>query len=188
MRKAIAEGKKILVLINPPYAEAGTGVDSGNKEGVATTKVSKNMPDYGYATRELFTQFLARITQEIPNATLAMFSKLKYVNAPNFEIFREKWNAEYLGGFIVHSMAFDGLKGEFPIGFLVWKTNQNALIKSNITEIITDVLDKNTNPIGEKKFFNLPNNSFLNSWAKRPKTSKLAVIPLKNAVFQQLEQ
>jgi len=80
LRKAIAEGKKILVLINPPYAEAGTGVDSGNKEGVATTKVSKQMPDYGYATRELFTQFLARITQEIPNATLAMFSKLKYVN------------------------------------------------------------------------------------------------------------
>lgn len=85
LRKAIAEGKKLLVLINPPYAEAGTGLDSGNKEGVATTKMSKHMPDYGYATRELFTQFLARITQEIPHATLAMFSKLKYVNAPNFE-------------------------------------------------------------------------------------------------------
>jgi hypothetical protein len=30
LRKAIAEGKKILVLINLPYAESGTGVDSGN--------------------------------------------------------------------------------------------------------------------------------------------------------------
>ena len=39
-----------------------------------------------------------------------MFSKLKYVNAPNFEKFRENWNAEYLDGFIVHSKAFDGLK------------------------------------------------------------------------------
>lgn len=73
LRKAIADNKKILVLINPPYAEAGTGLDSGNKEGVATTKISKQMPDYGYATRELFTQFIARVTQEMPNATVAMF-------------------------------------------------------------------------------------------------------------------
>jgi hypothetical protein len=119
LRKAIADGKKILVLINPPYAEAGTGIDSGNKEGVATTKMSMHMPDYGYATRELFVQFIARISQELPNATLAIFSKLKYVNAPNFEKFRELWSAAYLGGFVVHSKAFDGLKGDFPIGFLI---------------------------------------------------------------------
>jgi hypothetical protein len=64
LRKAISEGKKILVLINPPYAEAGTGLDSGNKEGVASTRIGRHMPDYGYATRELFTQFVARISIE----------------------------------------------------------------------------------------------------------------------------
>jgi hypothetical protein len=37
---------------------------------------------------ELFTQFVARIAKEIPTATIAMFSTLKYVNAPNFEKFR----------------------------------------------------------------------------------------------------
>jgi len=68
------------------------------------------MDKYGKASNELFTQFIARIALEIPSATLAMFSKLKYVNAPNFEEFRKVWDAEYLGGFIVHSKAFDGLK------------------------------------------------------------------------------
>ncbi len=53
------------------------------------------MEQYGKASNELFTQFIARIAQEIPNVTLAIFSKLKYVNAPNFEKFRENWNAEY---------------------------------------------------------------------------------------------
>jgi hypothetical protein len=182
LRDAIAQGKKILVLINPPYAESGSSGGEEAKINVASTKMSNSMQDYGFAKRELFTQFVARISQEIPNATLAMFSKLKYVNAPNFELFREKWSAEYLGGFIVHSMAFDGLKGDFPIGFLVWKTNQNAKNKSVITEIITDVIDKKTNPIGEKKFYNLPNDSFLNSWVKRPRANKQPVIPLKNAV------
>jgi len=37
-------------------------------------------------SRELFVQFLARIAEEFPQATVSMFSKLKYVNAPNFEI------------------------------------------------------------------------------------------------------
>ncbi|MBC7553748.1 MAG: hypothetical protein H7257_07195 [Taibaiella sp.] len=182
LRDVIASGKKILVLINPPYAESGSSTNEEAKTNVAATKMSINMQEYGFAKRELFTQFVVRIAKEIPTATIAMFSKLKYVNAPNFEVFRANWNAQYLGGFIVHSKAFDGLTGEFPIGFLVWKTNQKFKQKRPIIEIATDVLDRNCKPIGSKSFFNLPNNTFLNSWVKRPKTNKREVIPLKNAV------
>ena len=186
LRKAISEGKKILVLINPPYAEAANSQGHEGKTDVATTKIGvlMNQADYGYAARELFVQFMARITQEIPNATLAMFSTLKYVNAPNFEKFRDTWNAKYLGGFVVHSKAFDGLKGDFPIGFLVWATNQNTKKKTPITEIIVDVLDKKAQPISEKKFYNLPNKSFLSLWMPRLKTN-CTNIPLKNAVTPQ---
>lgn len=44
LRKAIADGKKILVLINPPYAEAtnskniSNGLETSTKEGVSKTK------------------------------------------------------------------------------------------------------------------------------------------------------
>ncbi len=182
LRAAIAGGKKVLVLINPPYAESGAGVDSGNKEGVATTKMSRFMPNYGYATRELFTQFIARISLEIPNATLAMFSTLKYVNAPNFQKFREQWNSQYLGGFVVHSKAFDGLNGDFPIGFLVWKTSHKSSKKTPITVITTEVLDKNVQEIGVKSFYNFPTSMFLSSWFKRPRSNKEEALPLKNAI------
>lgn len=182
LRKAIADGKKILVLINPPYAESGSSLSEGAKTNVASTKMGINMQEYGFAKRELFTQFVARIAKEIPTAMLALFSKMKYVNAPNFERFREIWNAEYLGGFVVHSQSFDGLKGEFPIGFLVWKTTQYESKKSIFSEIITEVLDKKSYPIGVKSFYNLPNNTFLNSWVKRPKVNKQPCIPLKNAI------
>ena len=189
LRQAIAEGKKILVLINPPYAEAtnvnniAVGSTTKNKSGVAKNKLAETaMNDYGRAKNELFTQFLARIAKEIPTATVAMFSTLKYVNATNFEKFRQNWNAEYKGGFIVHSKAFDGLKGNFPIGFLIWKTNQNAKKRTPITEIITEVIDKNAQPIGEKSFYNLPNNIYLNKWLKRPRANKQEVVPLKNAI------
>ena len=183
LRNAIAEGKNILVLINPPYAEVGTGADSGNKAGVAKTKFAETaMADYGKASSELFTQFVARMAQEMPTATLAMFSKLKYVNAPNFEKFRQVWNAKYLGGFIVHSKAFDGLAGNFPIGFLVWSTNQNAKKKTPISEITTEVLDKKAQLIGDKAFYNLPNKTFLNVWLNRPKKNNQSALPLKNAI------
>ncbi|MEI6334228.1 MAG: hypothetical protein WCS87_06675 [Methylococcaceae bacterium] len=188
LRKAIAEGKKILVLINPPYAEAtnrgNTEIKLGteNKTGVATTRTGKGMMDYGHASRELFSQFLARIALEIPTATVAIFSTMKYINAPNFEKFRQAWNAQFLGGFVVHNQAFDGLSGKFPIGFLIWKTDQNATIKTPITEIAVEVLDKNAQAIGEKTFYNLPNSQLLSGWIGRQKSNKIDALPLINAI------
>ena len=188
LRKAIASGKKILVLINPPYAEAmsadniNDNTNAESKKNVAKTKVAKLMDSQGYAARELFVQFLVRIGKEIPNATLAMFSKLKYVNAPNFEKFRDEWNARYEGGFIVPSKSFDGLKGDFPIGFLIWQTDQKIKTKTPISEITVEILDRDARPIGEKRFFNLANETLLGDWIKRPKANDIDVIPLKNAV------
>ncbi|MGL4593286.1 MAG: hypothetical protein ACRCUY_01000, partial [Thermoguttaceae bacterium] len=190
LREAIKDGKKILVLMNPPYAEAtnaeNTTYMAGDKKAERKIGVSKTFTaagmDVGYAKREVFVQFLTRIAKEIPKATIATFGKLKYVNAPNFEQFRQKWNAKCLGGFIVHSKAFDGLKGDFPIGFLIWETNQKAKIKTPITEIQLDVFDKIANPIGEKTFYNTPANQLLSEWILRPKTNETPCIPLKNAV------
>ena len=183
LQQAILDGKKILVLINPPYAEATnssntSGKNVGNKIGVAKTKVAQYlMDDYGKATNELFTQFVARIIKEIPNCTLAMFSTLKYVNSPNFEKFREHLQAKYKGGFITHSKSFEGLSGNFPIGFLIWDLAK----KLPITSISTQILAKNTE-IGNKNFYNLPSNTYLNKWIERPKANSEVVVPLSNAV------
>jgi hypothetical protein len=177
-----AGAKKILVLINPPYAEAANSLGNEGKTDVSNTQIGAlmNNAGYGYAARELFVQFMARVQKEIPNSSLAMFSKLKYVNAPNFEQFRQRWKAKYLGGFIVHSKAFDGLDGNFPIGFLVWNTSKRQVIK----EIETEALNKNAGWVGEKIFYNLPTESYLNEWMPRLKTDTTN-IPLKNAVTPQ---
>ena len=71
-----------MIFINPPYAEAGGGIDGKmNKIGVEQTKINALMKrkEIGYASKELFVQFLVRISQEIPTATVAIFSNLKYV-------------------------------------------------------------------------------------------------------------
>lgn len=187
LRDAIAKGKKILVLINPPYAEAanadanrGDG-DAEAKSEVAATVMGKSMTGYGYAARELFVQFLVRIAREIPTATIACFSKLKHINAPNFAPFRERWNAKYLGGFIIHSKAFEGLKGDFPIGFLVWKNEPPSKPVPHFTEIVTEVVDRHAKPIGTKTFY-VHSGKLLGDWIARVKPNDQDAIPLKNAL------
>jgi len=185
LRQAIEdakEGKKgakpILVLINPPYGEASNSQGNAGKSGIATTRVSHGMNDLGYAARELFVQFLHRILAELPRATLAMFSTFKYINAPNFEEFRGLWNAKFLDGFAVHSKAFDGLKGNFPIGFLLW----NLACDQPVQVITSRALDKDGVEIGEKSFFNIPNNRFLSGWLPRTRKNTTEAVPLINAI------
>ena len=189
IRDANEGKKKLLVLINPPYGENGNGIGKGNKIGVNKTKwADVGMNSYGRASNELFLQFVSRIAREIPNATLAMFSTLKYINSQTCEIFRQNWLAKYLNGFIVHSKSFDGLKGDFPIGFLIWKTSNviaSEVKQSKYTfpsEISCEVLDKSANPIGEKKYYSIPNTKLLTDWINRPIHNDEEILPLKNAV------
>jgi hypothetical protein len=180
-REGAKSAKKILVLINPPYAESGSGIGKGdtNKKGVEKTRVNILMKDLelGYASKELFVQFLIRIQQELPNAKIAMFSTLKYVDAPNFEKFRNLWQAKYLDGFVVPNRVFDGLKGNFPIGFLLWDKERSK----KITAVSTTVLDKGGNVIGEKTFTAHPTNMLLNDWIDRPVAKGGPALPLSNA-------
>ena len=177
-------GKRLLILMNPPYAEAmhpdntSGGAKSEAKIGVASTRISIDMDAYGYASREIFVQFLIRISREIPGCLIAMFSTLKYINAPNFESFREHWKARYLGGFVVHSKAFDGLKGDFPIGFLVWDT----AAPDEIGTVVTKALDKNGAFVGLKSFTQQPSRLLLSNWITRPRSNEVDALPLKNAI------
>ncbi|WP_062350408.1 hypothetical protein [Pseudoxanthomonas mexicana] len=178
--------KRILVLMNPPYGEAmnvdnttSAGAENAeSKKNIATTRVGASMEGMGYALRELFVQFLMRIRREVPGATIAMFSTLKYVNAPNFEQFRAQWTARYMGGFVVHSKAFDSLKGDFPIGFLVWDTSRRQPAPS----IDTIALDREGNVFGKKTFYREEVRAPLSEWIIRPRSNKEDALPLKNAI------
>lgn len=146
--------KKLVIFINPPYAEAtsatqvtGTGK---NKDGVSLGNATyeKYKDSMGKASNELFAQFFFRIYKEIPDCILASFSTLKYVNASNFVKFREVVKAKFLKGFIVPAFTFDNVKGQFPIGFLIWDLSK----KINFRIVEVDVFDHRDMSLGEKKF------------------------------------
>ncbi|WRB10385.1 hypothetical protein KVL03_07225 [Helicobacter pylori] len=120
--------KKLIIYINPPYAEAGNKAKmSGTGEHKA--KVARNNKTYeaykdflGSGANELFAQFFMRIYKELNGCIMASFSTLKYLNSSNFKKFREIFKAKFLEGFMVPADSFDNVNGQFPIGFLVWDT------------------------------------------------------------------
>lgn len=157
--------KKLVIYINPPYAEAttsktvtGTGE---NKAGVTTNFKIKGLlnPKIGNASNEIFALFMAVIYERMQGCILGQFSTVKFVSGSNFKKFKEFFLAEYVTGFAVPAETFDNVKGKFPIAFTIWNTS----VKSKISKIETDIYDKNGNYSGAKTFFgNLPKS--INKW------------------------
>ena len=171
LRKILAdenERKKLVIYINPPYAEAGsvstvTGFGE-NKTNVSNT--NKTWFDYinalGKASRELFVQFFIRIYFEISGCFLCEFSKVKHIQSPNFDTFRTIFKAKLEKMFIVPGNTFDNVKGQFPIGFFIWNTR----IEEHFEECLSDVYDENADSIKEKRFCNYSNYKTINEWFK----------------------
>ncbi|TPH51294.1 hypothetical protein FIM74_07005 [Helicobacter pylori] len=129
--------KKLIIYINPPYAEAGNKAKmSGtgkHKDLVARGNriCEKYKDELNKANNELFAQFFMRIYKELDGCIMASFSKLKYLNSSNFKKFRGVFKAKFLEGFMVPADSFDNVKGQFPIGFLVWDTATPPLKPTN---------------------------------------------------------
>ena len=144
--------KKLVIYINPPYAEAGDSKQlSGtgkNKTDVAvkTAVYTKYLNKIGIAGRELFAQFIIRIYDELPTAVIAHFSTLKIMQAPNFREFRQSFQAKLGRSFLVPANTFDNVKGQFPIGFFIWHTN----IREDFAGMSSDVYNSGGDYIGKK--------------------------------------
>ena len=156
---------KLVLYINPPYAEAGNVTvtdDRKNKANVSNeSKIWMKYKDkMGLGIRELFIQFFIRINEEIPNCKLAVFSKLKYLNGDGFSLFRDSFSPKFKKGFLVPANSFDNVTGNFPIGFLIW----DLLQKENLDKIVTDVYEKNNENVGIKVFFNYGNTKRITEW------------------------
>lgn len=152
--------KKLVIYINPPYAE-GDNVRGIGRKDVHVSKIhSKYQTIMGKASSEMFAQFFTRIYKEIPNSVLAEFSKLKILQAPNYSDFRNFFRAKLEKFFVVPADTFDNVKGDFPIGFFVWDTSKNEIFEKTTA----DVYDKKGNFIGTKGITNYDNSKYISNW------------------------
>jgi len=157
--------KKLIVYINPPYAEVATTrtrtYTGENKNAIEqSTTHAKYSGLVGIAMKELFAQFLIRTYAEIPGCKLAQFSKLKALSGPNFAAYRQFFQAKLQKCFIIPSDTFDNVNGQFPIGFFIWDTSRKEVFK--VTAV--DVFDKSANFIGSKTVLSYDGGKYINDW------------------------
>ncbi len=157
--------KKLVIYINPPYAETAAKFTHNkarlNKRGVSFTKTQAEYGDkIGIATKELFAQFLTRIYDKIPHSILGHFSTLKIIQGPNFSKFRQFFKADFKKGFVCPANSFDNVKGQFPIGFMIWNLNK----KKQIKEIICDIYNNDGSFQNIKTFYAYDENIFITDW------------------------
>ncbi|WP_338765923.1 hypothetical protein WAF17_02670 [Bernardetia sp. ABR2-2B] len=181
--------KKLVVYINPPYAEASsrdTVVGTGeNKTSVSTkTKVYEDFKSItGTAGRELFAQFFLRVYKEIPNSKLASFSKLKFISSQNFFKFRKYFKAKYEKGFVVPASTFDNVTGNFPISFIIWDTSK----KEDITKVNCQVFSSEGEYKSKKRFYAHKKNGFIINWLRNfydKKSDRLAYLRMQGTDMQ----
>ena len=173
-----------IVYINPPFATAQVGGAKGeSKKGVSKTKIEIVMDkeNVGHVKRELFAQFMFRVAHELPkNTYLGMFSKLKYLNAPDSTDYRDKYfNFKYEKGFLFKSTTFHGVKGKYPIGFLIWNLAKQREKKT----VEIDISNDNAQTIGIKHLQLIDKKDVLNNWFSRPQNSNDYILPpLSNGI------
>ncbi|EGN5706799.1 hypothetical protein JNP98_000293 [Campylobacter upsaliensis] len=170
-----AKRKKLIIFINPPYAETATKrVNEKNRKNKVGVSFTETRLDYsneiGIATKELFAQFMIRIYKEINGCILAQFSTLKIVQGPNFAKFRNVFKANFLKGFIAPADTFDNVKGQFPIGFTIWDTG----VYKKITKIKTQIFNEVGSMIGTKAFHSYTESTFITDWYRQYHTRKIS--------------
>lgn len=181
--------KRLVIYINPPYAEAGNrkviadgGRTEKQKANVAVKHLTyqKYLKRIGIAGRELFAQFIIRIYDEIPSSVLAQFSTLKIVQAPNFRDFRKTFRAKLGRNFLVPADTFDNVKGHFPIGFFIWHLAEDEIFIHSKA----DVFDKEGNFIKKKGLWALDGVKSINDWIietrNRPNELKLGYMSCRS--------
>lgn len=160
--------KKLVIYINPPYAEAtASDTISGNKRHKSGVSANKTYERYqsllGRGINEVFAQFLIRIYMELNGVVLAEFSTLKILQSQNFSNFRDVFMAKLQTCFIVPAKTFDNVKGDFPIGFKIWTTAE----KEKFTEIQVDVFDSTEKFIGKKTIQLVEKNKVILNWMQQ---------------------
>lgn len=160
--------KKLIIFINPPYAEVSSKAEKG-KVGVNLSKThTKYNSILGTAGRELFAQFLIRIYSELNGVILAEFSTLKILQGSAFLSLKDHFQAKLEKIFLAPADTFDNVKGQFPIGFKIWNTNKKEVFEN----VVADIYDKNANFIGTKGIYALNKNQYINKFISIYKATK----------------
>ena len=181
---------KWVIFINPPWGTSQTtslkkGHDS--KYDISKTRIRDlmTMENLKEPSRELFTQFLYRISKEFSNkqAYLCLFSPPKYMNYKNDQKIRDTFfQYEYKKGFLFSMKHFyranknnKKKSSDFPAAFAIWDLSKKIHLEKQ--ELLFDVYNLNIEKYATKKIHSINSKRLLNEWIIDKKQKSTQIMP-----------
>jgi len=123
LKDALLEGKKIIVLMNPPYGTAGIQSEE-SKAGISKTIISYLMKGdmWGPSSQQLYAQFLYRLTKiNKGNIKICLFSPPLFMSGGSYKEFRKNFSESFGfgGGYLMNAGEFDGTS-DWGLSFTIW--------------------------------------------------------------------
>ena len=115
LRKAIEDGRQIIVLMNPPYGKAIGGFGTGASKGTGMTLINQEMSHnkMGMASSNLYSQFLYRLIKgNMGSVNICMFSPPLFLSGPSSKKLRDVIfeKLKFEKGFLMDSSNFADVK------------------------------------------------------------------------------
>jgi len=159
LREGAKAGKRLVFLINPPYATANNAGAKGTaKAGVAQSIANEEMKKakLGACSQQLYAQFLFQCEQVaseygFKQKSVGVFSPILYMVSGSFAKFRPFWyeRYSYQSGFMFQASHFADVKGSWGIGFTLWSEG-NTDITQGFVMTLKGMEDENVISLGDK--------------------------------------
>jgi|11_taG_2_1085331.scaffolds.fasta_scaffold00138_30 hypothetical protein len=161
LKEGAKNGKRLVFLINPPYAEDGiAGAKGETRKGVASkTLVNNTMPKLGRANRQLYTQFLYQCEQlashyGFKKKTIGVFCNPNFITSASFFKFRTFWydRYSYYSGFMFQASHFADVSDRWGITFTIWNEGVTEA-NQDLPFTLKDTIEESVISLGEKNLY-----------------------------------
>jgi len=167
LKRALLEGKKMIVFMNPPYGTA-TEFNESSKKDVSSTKVSDLMKleKWGAASQQLYAQFLFRLSK-LKNVKICLFSPPLFMSGGSYKEFRKRF-LDVFGfdrGFLMNAGEFDGTS-DWGLSFTIWSDVTDNRTRFELSVGISDELG-DVNFSTNKLIYNLDSKVEASKWIRQ---------------------
>jgi hypothetical protein len=125
LRNAIESGRKIIVLMNPPYSSGSNSsfTEGGGLNGMSNTKIGAEMESNGLgkSKQQLYSQFIYRCI-ELGVESICVFSPALLMSGSSLQKLRVHMEKKYefKTGFLMDSSQFADVKS-WGLSFTIWR-------------------------------------------------------------------
>ena len=175
LKYAKVSGKKVVFIMNPPYAQAGGEQGHDSKAGVKRTFAAMSMAkEFAKASNELCVQFLYRVDEICSEYKLnkgqviiAAFTKPTWMCGDSFEPWRKYWLSKYSfnSGMLFNASEFADCCDRWGVSFSIW-TNTSSTNKNSFLHTIYENNADELTILGTHNLYNLDGRVTINTWCK----------------------